>query len=344
MTAHPAVPGGTPPAVFSSRTAAASVAELLASVAAREQLATGDSKSGAPLERVTIGGERFVLKRLGFHRDWIARATGDHACRPRLMWTSGLFDRLPDCLDHTVVGCADDPPDGAALVMRDVSRWLVPAGDAPVPLPQHRRFLDHMAALHATFLGFEDTVGLLPLADRLLELSPRTVARERVYGGDHPVPASLLPRGWDRLPRLAPRAGGLARKLAEDPAPLVRALRETPQTLVHGDWKYGNLGSTPDGRTILLDWAVPGQAPPCLDLAWYLAVNAARLPEPKEDAIDAYRDSLVRHGVGVDGWFDRQLGLSLIGGFLLLGWEKTFGDRAELAWWERRVEAAAWLA
>jgi aminoglycoside phosphotransferase (APT) family kinase protein len=40
---------------------------------------------------------------------------------------------------------------------------------------------------------------------------------------------------------------------------LVAAFGETPATLIHGDWKFGNLGAHPDGRTILLDWGGPGE-------------------------------------------------------------------------------------
>ena len=54
----------------------------------------------------------------------------------------------------------------------------------------------------------------------------------------------------------------------------------------------GNLGTHPDGRTILLDWALPGSGPACWDLCWYLALNQARLPEPKEAAIGRFRAAL----------------------------------------------------
>jgi hypothetical protein len=60
----------------------------------------------------------------------------------------------------------------------------------------------------------------------------------------------------------------------------------------------------------------------------------------KEDTIEGYRRCLVGHGVDVAGWWDRQLELALLGGFLQLGWSKT-GDRAELDWWLRRVAPVA---
>ena len=107
---------------------------------------------------------------------------------------------------------------------------------------------------------------------------------------------------------------------------------------MHGDWKLGNLGAHPDGRTILLDWAFPGAGPGCADLAWYLGVNCARMAMTKESAIDRYRQGLERHGVRTEPWWDAQLGLCLIGHFLQMGWNKAMHGRDdELIWWEQRV-------
>src|ERR1700748_486751 len=59
----------------------------------------------------------------------------------------------------------------------------------------------------------------------------------------------------------------------------------------------GSLGPHPDGRTILLDWPLPGAGPACWDLCWYLALNRARLPEPKEAALGRFRAALASHGI-----------------------------------------------
>ncbi len=107
-----------------------------------------------------------------------------------------------------------------------------------------------------------------------------------------------------------------------------------------GDWKFGNLGSWPDGRTVLLDWAWPGQAGPCVDLAWYLAVNCDRLPESKEDTIEVYRSALAARAIATAPWWERALELALLGAFVQLGWSKA-GDQAELTWWLDRVLATA---
>jgi len=46
----------------------------------------------------------------------------------------------------------------------------------------------------------------------------------------------------------------------------------------------------------------------------------------------------------VTAWWERQLGLSLIGMMVVFGWEKAVGDPDELAWWEQHALAAAhWL-
>ena len=143
------------------------------------------------------------------------------------------------------------------------------------------------------------------------------------------------------------RASPILSPLCLDPSPLVAALEATPQTFVHGDSKMGNLGRHPDGRTILIDWALPGQSVGCMELAHYLALNRARIPAgfAPEATIAEYRAALERHGIDTGPWWERQLGLSLLGIMVLLGWEKALGPPDDLAWWEARVlEGADLLA
>jgi aminoglycoside phosphotransferase (APT) family kinase protein len=319
---------------------ASSVDALFGTAVRGEALAHDDGKTGARLERVVVDGQRYVLKHLHAADDWVMRATADIDCRPVTLWRHGWLDALPACIDHAIVGAAwDDRPGGrgAVLVMRDVGAGLVPEGDSVLPLTQHLAFLDHMAQLHAAFWGRGDTVGLLPLSRRFDWFGPRLAEAERARGGTDPVPTQLVPEGWARFARRAPRAAEVVFALLDDPTPLVAALETTPQTLVHGDWKAGNLGSHPDGRTILLDWAIPGIAPACADIAWYICLNRARLPQTKEATLDAYRDALERHGVDTRPWWERQRALSLLGTLLLFGWEKALGEDDELAWWPQRA-------
>jgi thiamine kinase-like enzyme len=141
---------------------------------------------------------------------------------------------------------------------------------------------------------------------------------------------------WERLAAADPATHAVLSTVVEGPRPLVQALSSTPRSLVHGDWKGGNLGIAADGRIILVDWAFPGIDAPCADLGWYLAVNCDRLPEGKDATIERYRNALERHGLQTSAWWDRQLPLALLGAAVQLAWSKC--DQAEeLAWWAGRV-------
>jgi hypothetical protein len=337
----------TPPARLTPR-ATVSLDELLGGVTSREPMKTAESLSSATFEKVVIDGEPYIVKYLHCDDDWIMRATGDVRCRPWVLWSSGLFDALPPCIDATVAGCATGLGHngwGVALLMHDVGELLIPDGDDLVAAEHHQQFLENMAALHAHFWDFDDPVGLLPPANRFFVLSPWTAAAEAELGSGEPIPR-MVGEGWAALPSVSPRAGGIAHELLRDPSPLLCALDATPQTLVHGDWKLGNLGLHPDGRSIVLDWAFPGASPGGADLAWYLGVNCARMPIAKEDAIATYKRALEAHGVSTDGWWDQQLALSLLGHFLQMGWHKALvGRDAEFEWWEARVlDAERYLA
>ena len=331
-----------------SRDVATSVDELLHGVTAREPLLQSDGKSGAHLERVVLDGRPYVVKHLDLGEDWTMRALGDLGCKTLQLWRSGLLDLLPACINQPIVAVAHDArrgPGGRAttLLMRDVGAWMVPEGDAPIPLEQHVRFLEHMATVHATFWDFDDTFGLTPRPNRYTELVPTTAAVEQACGSTAAVPP-LLATGWARYPDRAPRGADVLLPLHDAPTPLIAGLAVTPSTFLHGNWKHGNLGTDDDGRTVLIDWESPGAGGATEDLAWYLAINCRRLPQAKEEAIAAYREALEGQGVDTDGWWDRQLGLALLGGALQFGWEKALGDDTdELEWWEERAVEGARL-
>jgi hypothetical protein len=220
-----------------------------------------------------------------------------------------------------------------------VAEHLVPEGDEPVPLVQHARFLEHLAALSAASWNWRDDIGLLPMDRRVRFFAPDTIAAE-LRTDPVPGPVAAADAGWRDLAVRAPRLAATARAVWADPGLVVGPLATTPATFLHGDWKMGNLGSHPDGRTILLDWAFPGAGPLCWDLCWYLALNRRRLPESKEASIDRCRDALESRGIATGDWWDRQLDLCTVAIMAAFGWEKALGDDAELGWWADRVAAA----
>lgn len=310
------------------------------------------------MERIVTsgpGGARsFVLKRFARASDWIMRASGDSQGRAIRAWTSGLLDRLPSCIDHAIVACAHDGA-GWAVLMHDRGNTLVPPGDTPITAGEQERFLAHMAAMHAAFWEqrqWEDpSLGLCSLRQRYSALVPTTMWRENIAAYATP---RMVVRGWGLLEdAVAPSVAAIVRPLLDNPAPLCAALRAHPQTVIHGDWKLGNLGlagGAPQRRTVLLDWALLGVAPPAVDLAWYLAVNSARLPATREATIETFarclRDAL---GDRFDyTWWQPQLDLALLGGFVQLGWPKILGalegnpgvrerEQDEVRWWSDRV-------
>jgi aminoglycoside phosphotransferase (APT) family kinase protein len=130
-----------------------------------------------------------------------------------------------------------------------------------------------------------------------------------------------------------------------DPGWLAAALLERPATLVHGDLKFANLGA--DGaQPILLDWGpLTTWAPPAVDFAWYLAINAAATGR----SVDEVRDEIRRTAQG-ETYDERAESLALVGALAQLGWEKALGatsddpavarrERAGLAWWSAATRA-----
>ena len=87
--------------------------------------------------------------------------------------------------------------------------------------------------------------------------------------------------------------------------------------------------------------ALPGAGPACWDLCWYLALNRARLPEPKEAVISRFQAALEHHGIDTGSWWQQQLDLCMIGIMATFGWEKALGETGELSWWEATVTGAA---
>ena len=319
------------------------VTGVLARATSVEDVRPSDARAGAEYRRVTADGRAYFLKRLSPATDWIMRVTGDHVHRPYLVWCAGIMDKAPGSIDHTVVamevtGTGEDAT--LSVLMRDIGPCLVPPGDAQISRAQHESFMTHMAELAATFWGWHDDIGLTTMSQRVRFFAPDNIAAELTVA-DVPGPIAAAAEGWRRLPELSAPLWEIASLVHERPDVIASTLSRTPPTFLQGDWKMGNLGSHPDGRTILLDWAYPGSGPACWDLCWYLALNRARLPEPKESAIDRFRSALEAHGIGTEPWWDRQLDLCMIGIMATFGWEKALGDPAELDWWQDRVVRAA---
>jgi hypothetical protein len=314
---------------------------LLADVVAREPLAAADGRSGSLLERVLLAdGRALVVKHVRDGGDWIMRASHDHG-RAAELWSSGVLARVPDVIDHAVVG-AERVEDGWVVIMRDVSAALIP-DDARLSRGDSRRVLEAAAALHAGF--WEDPpLELCSMADRYRFLSPATARREAGGGGEVP---RLIRRGWERFAEVVPAdvAEPVMAVLAR-PEPFAAALSASGSTLLQGDLKLGNLGLTAD-RVVVLDWGTQtGWGPPAVEVAWYLAINWSRVDATREQVLDDFRAA---EGERHD---EDALRLALLGGLVQLGWDKALHasghpdpairarEAADLAWWADRARDA----
>lgn len=317
------------------------IAESISAQVVSRTPVTAGGASGNPLERVRLrDGRELICKHVSSEWDWISRATGDRG-RALSMWRAGVFDRLPESVEHATVA-VEPAADGVGwdVFMNDVSAELV-GPEQRLDRRQVRTVLGAINELHEVFRG-EPFPDLCSLEDRYRLLSPHTARRERATST-----GNLISRCWDVFAELAP--GDVARPilaLAEDPTPLVAQLRTREQTLIHGDVRLSNLGFRADG-IVLVDWGErTGPAPAAVELASFLVFDAHRL-EPSRDAVIAdYRD------VAGDAFDEHALGLALIGGLVQLGCHCVLdvvlhGDEAaralaveELEWWSTKVRAA----
>jgi hypothetical protein len=328
-----------------------------------EPLVSVEAASGSTLERITVTEAsgavgRYVVKHLRPLGDWIARATRDERMREYQLAASAIPGALPRGLGTAVLHAQSRSDGGATLVMRDISEHLSPPGDEPFTREQSTRSLEGLARLHSAFYGFPTRfmsgIGACALGHWLALLAPATGRRETT-AAPGTVPTLLVP-GWAAFARQAPEAWRVLGPLLDDPRPVVAALRECPDTFIHGDPKAGNLAFEPDQLT-LLDWGLCARAPGGIDLGWFLAVNSAKLPMTRDDAIEIYRaerERLRRLPAHGEQW-DRELALSLLAGTMRLGWAKALGatseddhvrerERAEVAWWAAAaLQAGRWI-
>jgi hypothetical protein len=301
---------------------------MLDRITHREPL-VGDGKSGSQLESGLLDGDTpVVIKHALTADDWIMQATGDDGRIARL-WDAGVFAHLPSSIDSAILDI-QAVPGGAVIVMRDVSASLVsPTSAASI----HQDALRAAAALHGMRLA-DAAAHTCPLSAYYAFLSPAVCAR---YAADHEVPRLALD-AWPRFFELAPDDVGAAiASVHADPARFAAALLDRPSTLVHGDLKLANLG-VHDDRLIVLDWGtLTTWAPPAVDYAWYLAINAAALGRAHDDLLED-----IRHAE--PSCDETALVLALVGALAQLGWEKALGATADdasvrerelrgLQWW-----------
>ena len=267
-------------------------------------------------------GPTFILKRVSLAWDWLMRSTEDTLCRSVTLWQHGILDEMPPEIAHGVVACSRDG-DGWAILMENVGDKIVLFD--PFTEAENAFFLNAMAAFHAKFWQSDALhnlgLGLCKLSHVYNMFNPRTARAE--INGDNNIPRRVI-EGWELAQFNLPiDVFEILQRLLEDTEPLIEALERYPQTLVHGDWRHANQACAPGVMHLyLLDWQLAVPAPPVVDLARYLITNSPLLPISKDAVIELYRQRLAaRLGEQFSNdWWEPQLALSLLGGFLQDGW------------------------
>ena len=304
--------------------------------------ATATTRSGAIFESVVVDGERCVVKYVHPDLDFTMRVSGDVGCRPRQVWERGLVDAAPDVIDHAILGAARWGPRRLRrrpAHARRVRASSCPRATTPSPRTLHVHFLDHLAGSRRRGCGAGATTTPIracsPTGLRWSWFAPQHLDVERSLGFPEAVPRIALD-GWERFavrghPRTSVDAHRRAAALTRDRSS-TRCRRRRRRSL-HGDWKLSNLGTAADGRTVLLDWAYPGEGPVAHELAWYLALNRARLPVGVDEGVD---DRRLRGRAAAPRHRHRRLvgppgaASACSAPWCEFGWEKALGDDDEL--------------
>ena len=304
---------------------------------------------------------RYIIKRVRPAQDWSMQTTEDWHGRFVENWQHGLLDRLPEGIEHGVIACFKDEG-GYGLLMHNFTHALVPDGE--MALRDHETILGGMAALHAEFWQNPG------LSDPRFEFCPPQLlwtftSPQRITKAGPEVSSSILGmilEGRRLLPDFVERdLADQVDRLMRDPAPLCTALAKYPQTLVHGDFWWPNLGIAQgeDVELIVLDWSRPGATVPAFDLLYYLMLNpSSGFPISLEQSISLYKERLAtRLGSRLDeAWWQPQLELSYLGTYALLACFKAFfathaeeetrrkQDLAVLEWWSEKARGGMrWL-
>jgi hypothetical protein len=287
---------------------------------------------------VTLADGRVVIaKHLDPRLDLLVRGLADDGRLLRL-WDAGVFERMPAVVEHGLLW-VEPEGDGWVAVMEDVGPALL-ADDRPIRREESRRMLGAAAAIHERFAG-TDLPPLGTVGGMVGFMSPALAVAEA--GTANPLPG-LVGRGWELFPEAVPPdvAAAIA-TIHRDPEAFAATFAGSPLTLVHGDYRFANLGLRAD-RVVVIDWGSScAIGPAAADLAWYLIVGATR--------IDATRDEVIDDFIALEGdrHDPRALGLALVGALAMLGWNKALDvtdnpdpvararERADLDWWVARV-------
>lgn len=211
--------------------------------------------------------------------------------------------------DRSLVLRRDPPGAGRPDEMAREAAAIAAAAEAGVPEPPLVDASSDPAVLGSPYLitGFVDgeTIARRILREPVYADARARMARElgRVLARLHTIPLDAVPglASYDPLETLVASYERLGEPLPAVELALHRLRRDrpdpVPDTVVHGDFRNGNLIIAPDGLKAVLDWEIVHRGDPREDLGW-LCVKCWRFgaPEtvggfgPLDDLLDGYAE------------------------------------------------------
>jgi aminoglycoside phosphotransferase (APT) family kinase protein len=177
---------------------------------------------------------------------------------------------------------------------------LVDAGSDPAVLGTPYLITEHVAG---------ETIARKLLSDDHYAAARTTMAAElgRTLARIHAIPVGAVPglESYEPLERLRADYDALGEPLPTIEIALRRLARHrpgpVPETVVHGDFRTGNLIIAPDGLRAVLDWELVHRGDPREDLGW-LCVKCWRFGSPLPAGGFGSVDALLDGYAAVAGW------------------------------------------
>ena len=297
---------------------------------------------------VTLSGGKtisLVMKTIHPEMDVTIRRTGALYTREALLLDSRALDDIWNFFESPYIAYAKEET-SAALLMHDLSDYIVPDKREPVTIEQETDFISLLAKFHVRYLGSPvlNHPWLTSEVSYFRMFGPYTWPEENIAGHMRPL-YEMVGEGWNFARTILPSK---IQELLWKPAiNLVSILDGLPRTLIHGDSKVGNFAFMPSHKIAAFDWSLIGAAPSSCEIGWYLAVNATRLARSKEDVLKLYRsvfESELGQQLTETSW-SRFKSAGILSGSLSMLWKKALnvkqnlpGAQDEWNWWEKELD------